>query len=55
LIDDVLDGIAQEDAQGRRLLVQTTNIDAQRPVIWDLSATAAVGNLTSVTSSFAAC
>jgi predicted acylesterase/phospholipase RssA len=37
----VLDAIAREYAKGRRLLVQTTNIDAQRPVIWDLSAIAA--------------
>jgi predicted acylesterase/phospholipase RssA len=41
MTDDVLDAIAQEYAKGRRLLVQTTNIDAQRPVIWDLSAIAA--------------
>jgi predicted acylesterase/phospholipase RssA len=41
MTDDVLDAIAREYAKGRRLLVQTTNIDAQRPVIWDLSAIAA--------------
>ncbi len=41
MTDNVLDAIAQEYAKGRRLLVQTTNIDAQRPVIWDLSAIAA--------------
>ncbi len=41
MTDGVLDAIAQEYAKGRRLLVQTTNIDAQRPVIWDLSAIAA--------------
>jgi predicted acylesterase/phospholipase RssA len=41
MTDDVLEAIAQEFAKGRRLLVQTTNIDAQRPVIWDLSAIAA--------------
>jgi predicted acylesterase/phospholipase RssA len=41
MTDDVLEAIAQEYAKGRRLLVQTTNIDAQRPVIWDLSAIAA--------------
>jgi predicted acylesterase/phospholipase RssA len=41
MTDDVLNAIAQEYARGRRLLVQTTNIDAQRPVIWDLSAIAA--------------
>ncbi len=41
MTDDVLDAVAREYAKGRRLLVQTTNIDAQRPVIWDLSAIAA--------------
>jgi predicted acylesterase/phospholipase RssA len=41
MTDGVLDAIAREYAKGRRLLVQTTNIDAQRPVIWDLSAIAA--------------
>jgi hypothetical protein len=32
--------IAEEHAKGRRLLVATTNLDAQRPVIWDLGAIA---------------
>ncbi|HYP14247.1 MAG TPA: patatin-like phospholipase family protein [Bryobacteraceae bacterium] len=41
ITDAVLNAIALEYANGRRLLVQTTNIDAQRPVIWDLSAIAA--------------
>jgi predicted acylesterase/phospholipase RssA len=41
MTDDVLEAIAQEYSKGRRLLVQTTNIDAQRPMIWDLSAIAA--------------
>jgi len=41
MTDEVLEAIAREYAKGRRLLVQTTNIDAQRPVIWDLSAIAA--------------
>lgn len=36
--DQLLDEIAVEYGRGRRLLVQTTNIDAQRPVIWDISA-----------------
>jgi hypothetical protein len=39
----VLDEIAGEYRKGRRLLVGTTNFDAQRPVIWDLSAIAASG------------
>ncbi|MGY4197278.1 patatin-like phospholipase family protein [Bradyrhizobium sp. USDA 4520] len=38
MTDDVLDAIAGEYHLGRRLLVQTTNLDAQRPVIWDLTA-----------------
>ncbi len=36
----LLDAIAREHRKGRRLLVQTTNIDAQRPVMWDLGAIA---------------
>lgn len=43
LTDSMIDEIAAEYRIGRRLLVQTTNIDAQRPVIWDLSAIAASG------------
>lgn len=39
--EDFLDRIAAEGKLGRRLLVQTTNLDAQRPVIWDLTALAA--------------
>jgi predicted patatin/cPLA2 family phospholipase len=42
--DTVLDAIAVEHRKGRRLLVQTTNLDAQRPVIWDMGAIAASGN-----------
>tara|TARA_R110002072_G_scaffold143659_2_gene289666 strand:+ start:9701 stop:10909 length:1209 start_codon:yes stop_codon:yes gene_type:complete len=38
---DVLDAIAIEHQRGRRLLVATTNIDAGRPVIWDLGEIAA--------------
>jgi predicted patatin/cPLA2 family phospholipase len=41
--DDLLDAIAVEHRKGRRLLVQTTNLDAQRPVIWDMGAIAASG------------
>lgn len=36
----ILDLIAAEHAKGRRLLVATTDLDAQRPVIWDLNAIA---------------
>ena len=38
-----LDRIAEEHGKGRRLLVLTTNLDAQRQVIWSLSAIAASG------------
>jgi hypothetical protein len=40
---DLLRAIAAEHAKGRRLLVATTNLDAQRPVIWDMGAIATVG------------
>jgi hypothetical protein len=36
-----LDAIAQEHLAGRRLLIGTTNLDAERPVIWDIGAIAA--------------
>ena len=39
--ENLLDEISREHLRGRRLLVQTTNIDAQRPVIWDMGAIAA--------------
>jgi predicted acylesterase/phospholipase RssA len=38
---DVLDGIADEHRRGRRLFVVTTNLDAQRSVVWNLGAVAA--------------
>lgn len=38
--EEFLDAIAAEHRKGRRLLVQTTNLDAQRPVIWDMGAIA---------------
>jgi hypothetical protein len=41
---EVLAAIAVEHRRGRRLLVGTTNIDASRPVIWDLGAIAASGH-----------
>lgn len=41
--EELLDDIAREHRKGRRLLVQTTNIDAQRPVIWDMGAIASAG------------
>jgi predicted acylesterase/phospholipase RssA len=39
----MVQAIAREHRKGRRLLVGTTNLDAQRPVIWDLGAIAASG------------
>lgn len=44
LSDDVINKIAQEHAKGRRLFVGTTNIDAERPVTWDVGAIAMIGN-----------
>lgn len=43
-IDDVMiRRIAEEYAKGRRLLIGTTNLDAKRPVIWNIGAIAEVG------------
>lgn len=39
--DQLLDAIAREHRKGRRLFVVTTNIDAQRAVIWNMGAIAA--------------
>ena len=41
--DAMLADIAREHARGRRLYVQSTSLDAQRPVIWDLGQIAASG------------
>ncbi len=41
----MLAAIATQHDRGRRLLVATTNIDAARPVIWNLGAIARLGNL----------
>jgi hypothetical protein len=38
--DKVLADIAIEHAKGRRLLVASTNLDAEEPVVWDLGAIA---------------
>ena len=38
-----LDAIAAEHAKGRRLYIGTTNLDAQRPIIWDMGAIASSG------------
>ncbi len=42
--DRVLEDIAAEHRKGRRLLAGTTQLDSQRPVIWDLGAIAAGGH-----------
>lgn len=39
----MLDAIAREYRQGRLLLIGTTHLDAQRPVIWNIGAIAASG------------
>jgi predicted patatin/cPLA2 family phospholipase len=41
--DQMIAAIAQEYQKGRRLLIGTTNLDAKRPVIWNIGAIAAVG------------
>lgn len=41
--DAFLDQVAEQYRLGRRLLVSTTNLDEERPVIWDLTAIAASG------------
>lgn len=43
ITDAVIDQVAVEFAKGRRLLVGTTNLDADRPVIWNMGAIAASG------------
>ena len=43
--DDLLDEIAAAHEDGRRLLIGTTNIDAARPVIWNMGRIAELGEL----------
>jgi hypothetical protein len=38
--DQMLADIKREHARGRRLLIGTTNLDAERPVVWDIGAIA---------------
>lgn len=40
---DMLNVIAAEYFKGRRLIIGTTNLDAKRPVLWDITAIAASG------------
>ena len=42
--EDFLKQVAHEHARGRRLLIGTTNLDAQRPVIWDMGKIASSGD-----------
>lgn len=44
LNDEVIAAIAAEGARGRSLFVGTTNLDAGRPVVWDLTRIAAQGS-----------
>lgn len=41
--DQMLADIVREHKRGRRLLVGTTNLDAERPVVWDIGAIAMSG------------
>jgi hypothetical protein len=41
--DRMVVDIAREYARGRRLLIGTTNLDAERPVVWDIGAIASSG------------
>jgi len=41
--DTMLERIASEHRKGRRLLIVTTNLDAQRTAVWDMGAIAASG------------
>ncbi|RKE73329.1 patatin-like phospholipase family protein [Pseudorhodoplanes sinuspersici] len=40
---DLIQAIAAEHARGRKLFITTTNLDAGRPVVWDIGAIAADG------------
>jgi hypothetical protein len=42
--DRMVAAIAEEYAKGRLLLIMTTNLDAQRPVVWNMTAIAASGH-----------
>lgn len=41
--DQMVVDIAREHNRGRRLLIGTTNLDAERPVVWDIGAIASSG------------
>ena len=38
-----MEEVAEEHRKGRRLLIGTTNLDAERPVIWDMGQIAIIG------------
>ncbi len=40
----LLRAVAREHKRGRRLLISTTNLDAERPVVWDMGRIAERGN-----------
>jgi hypothetical protein len=42
--EELLAAVAVEHGRGRMLVVGTTNLDAQRPVVWDMGAIAASGH-----------
>jgi len=42
--DDMISEIAKERRKGRLLLIGTTNLDTQRPVLWDMGRIAMSGN-----------
>lgn len=42
--DEIIAAIAREHARGRVLLIATTNLDAQQPIIWNIGAIAASGD-----------
>lgn len=42
--DDILKAVAAEHAKGRRLFIATTNLDSNRPMIWDMGAIASSGS-----------
>ena len=48
--EQVILEIAREYRRGRRLLIGTTNLDAQRPVIWNIGAIAQIGTQEKQTS-----
>lgn len=49
LKEDMLEAVAARHAQGRRLLVATTDLDSQRTVIWNMGQIAAVGGPAALT------